>query len=57
MAFPSKRWSGHHFIWIDKNGTPWEYTKTNMPRFVPWYKLVIYSGTVRRVRYMHESKN
>lgn len=47
----SKRWSGHHFVWTDRGGETWEYTVKKMPRFTPWWKLVLYSGVERKVRY------
>ena len=47
----SKRWSGHHFVWTDRGGETWEYTVKKMPRFTPWWRLVLYSGVERKVRY------
>ena len=50
IPMPSKRWSGHHWIWIDSESQAWEYTLTKMPKFTPWYKLVLYKGVVRKFR-------
>lgn len=47
----SKRWSGHHWIWIDPQGTAWEYTtRRRLPAFTPWYKLIVYQGHTRKFR-------
>jgi len=50
VPISSKRWSGHHWIWIDEDMQPWEYTLTKMPKFTPWYKLIVYKGVVRKFR-------
>lgn len=53
----SKRWSGHHWFWQDKNGLFWEYTMTRMPKFTPFWKLIMYRGVERRFRGKHSAKN
>ena len=48
--YNSKRWFGHHVIWIDKAGQGWEYTVPRMAKNTPWYKMLFYTGTVRKFR-------
>ena len=47
--YPSRRWAGHHVVWIDKNNVAWEYTR-KMKRHNPWYTMIFYEGHVRRFR-------
>lgn len=48
--YNSKRWFGHHVIWIDRDGQGWEYTVPRMSKGTPWYKMLFYNGTVRKFR-------
>lgn len=51
ISIPSKRWSGHHWVWEDHDGNQWEYTtKRKLPKFSPWWTLVVYEGYSRRFR-------
>jgi hypothetical protein len=51
IPLESKRWSGHHWLWQDKDGVYWEYTLSGLPPFSPWYTLVVYNGFVRKFRW------
>ena len=46
----SVRWRVYHCVYVDADGVAWEYTLKKMPRFMPWWKLVLYDGIVRRYR-------
>ena len=46
----SRRWRGYHCVYQDADGVLWEYTLKRMPRFMPWWKLIVYRGVERRYR-------
>lgn len=51
IPMQSKRWSGHHWVWQDLEGYQWEYTPNRkLPKFSPWWTLVVYEGYSRRFR-------
>ena len=50
IGIPSKRWGGHHWVWEDKDGVQWEYTLKGLPRYSPWWKMIVYKGFVRKFR-------
>jgi hypothetical protein len=51
IPYASKRWSGHHWVWKDNNGETWEYTTIRkLPKFSPWWTLVVYKGYSRKFR-------
>lgn len=47
--YPSRRWTGYHVVWVDKDNIAWEYTR-KMKRHNPWYTMIFYTGNVRRFR-------
>ena len=50
VPIESRRWRGYHCIYVDHDGVPWEYTYEKMPRYLPWYKMLVYKGVVRKYR-------
>jgi hypothetical protein len=51
IPYASKRWSGHHWVWEDKNNEIWEYTPIRkLPKFSPWWTLVVYKGYTRKFK-------
>ena len=46
----SKRHAGHHFYYENKNKETFEYTVPNLSKSVSPFKLIIYSGTIRKFR-------
>ena len=49
FSLESKRWAGHHFMWLSPEHELWEYTYPDMPENTPWYKLLIYKGKIRKI--------
>lgn len=50
IPLASKRWGGHHWIWQDKDGVKWEYTRKDLPEYSFWYQLYVYKGYARKFR-------
>ena len=46
----SRRWRGYHCVYEDEHGQLWEFTLHRMPKFVPWWKLILYRGIERKYR-------
>lgn len=46
----SRRWRGYHCVYQDGDGELWEYTMEHMPRNLPWYRMLVYRGVVRKYR-------